>query len=313
MDLKPVEKFLDRFARWANLSKFEKFLDPYRVILLSLIILILINANLQGFNDAILSSITALLVSVITDTTITYIKTRNRFEEGAVITKPPPNIKIEFKWYKLPPLLKLSYGPAISGLILALVFSPNLPLYNIAGTAALAQALKHIIRYKNNNIFNPASLAMILVFLYVPAEAWWGNKIPEALILGLIVSWRIKRLPASITFMVAYTVFSMIAGSLQANSQDTRFSSQVNEFPQELNLVEPIATYIDLSTAWVFFAFFMLVEPRTSPRAFKAQIIYSALVALIAVLGFSYSLHSPILLALLIGNVATAFYLGKIK
>ena len=251
-----------------DLKSLEKLLDPYRVIFASLIILVFINANLQGFNDAILSSLTALIVSVAVDVIATYIKTKK---------------------------IILSYGPAISGLILALVFSPNLPLYNIAGTAALAQVLKHIIRYKNNNIFNPASLAMIIVFLSVPAEAWWGNKIPEALLLGAIVSWRIKRLPASITFMIAYTVFSMLVGSLQAKGQ------------------EPIASYIDLSTGWVFFAFFMLVEPRTSPRGLKAQVIYASLVALIATIGFTYSLHSPILLALLIGNAATAFYLGKIK
>ena len=251
-----------------DLKEIEKLLDPYRVIFVSLVILVFINGQLQGFNDAILSSLTALVVSVAVDVIATYIKTKK---------------------------IILSYGPAISGLILALVFSPNLPLYNIAGTAALAQVLKHIVRYKNNNLFNPASLAMIIVFLQVPAEAWWGNKIPEALILGLIVSWRIKRLPASITFMIAYTIFSMLVGSLIAKSQ------------------QPIANYIDLSTGWVFFAFFMLVEPRTSPRALKAQIMYASLIALIATMGFTYSLHSPILLALLIGNAASTFYFSKLK
>ncbi len=250
-----------------DLKTLERHLDPYRTIFAALAILVLINAQLLGFNDAILSSLTALIVSVAVDVIATYIKTKK---------------------------LIFSYGPAISGLILALVFSPNLPLYYIAGTAFLAQALKHVVRFNKNNIFNPASLAMIIVFLFVPGEAWWGNKIPEALILGLIVSWRIKRLPASITFMIGYVIFSILFGVAQGKA-----------------II--LQNYLDLSTAWVFFAFFMLIEPRTSPRALKAQIIYASLVALIAVLAFAYSFYSPILLALLIGNAATAFYLGKIR
>ena len=246
-----------------DLKEIEKKIDPYRLILASLIILVIINAPLQGVTDTISSAIIAVAISVGLDTGITYFKTKK------VI------------W---------SYGPAISGLILTLVFSPNLPLYYIAATAVLAQVLKHIIRYNNNNIFNPASLAMIIVFLFVPAEVWWGNKLYEALILGLLVSWRIKRLPASITFMIAYMVFSIfiVPGT-------------------------DVQGALDLALAWVFLAFFMLVEPRTSPRSLKAQVIYGALVALIAVVGFAQSWHSPILLGLLIGNAATAFFLSKLK
>ncbi len=246
-----------------DLKEFERKLNPYQVIFVSLVLLVIINAPLQGVTDAFLSAAVALVLSVAVDSLATYAKTK------------------KVVWW--------SYGPAISGLILALVFSPNLPLYYIAGTAVLAQVLKHVVRYNNNNIFNPAAIAMIIAFLFVPAEVWWGNKIPEVLILGLLISWRIKRLYASIAFMVAYIIFSLAVGPFDINHA------------------------LDLSLAWVFFAFFMLVEPRTSPRSMNAQLIYGSLVALIAVGGFAFGIHSPILLALLIGNMANAFYFIKLN
>ncbi len=244
-----------------------RFFDPYKTMIASLVILAIINAGLVGLQDAALSTIVSVAFSLGTDTKITYFKTK--------------------KWI-------FSYGPAISGLVLALVFSPNFPLYYVAATAVLAQTLKHLVRYNGNNIFNPASLAMFIVFFFVPAEAWWGNRLYEALALGLIVSWRIKRLPGSMAFLAAYAIFSMLLGQFAGDINNGGFGQ-----------------YVEKSTAWIFFALFMLVEPRTSPRGYRAQIIYGALIAAVSVLGFRFGLHSPILLALLAGNAAAAFYLNS--
>ncbi len=236
------------------------FQNPYKVMLISLVI-IAIATSLMGATD-LLAVVLTLVFSVATDTAITYMKLKK---------------------------FVVSEGPMISGLILGLVFTSS-PV-NTAAAAILAQTLKHLVKFDNRNIFNPASLGMFLIVAFFPGfglDGWHGSAIMWlTFALGVIVSWKIKRFPASVTFIIAFIILNFAISGNASNSAA-------------------------FSLTQLFLAFFMLVEPKTSPADYKQQIAYGIIIATVATVGFSYGLPSPPLLGLLVGN-ASRFLLLKIE
>lgn len=67
-------------------------------------------------------------------------------------------------------------GALLTGLIVALVLSPNETVYVAGLTAALAVASKYVVRTRWSNVFNPAALALVAsYFLFGTAQSWWGR------------------------------------------------------------------------------------------------------------------------------------------
>lgn len=159
----------------------------------------------------------------------------------------------------------------VTGLFLALILPPTTPLLLGGALAFAAVALRHALRTRGRPWFNPAALGVLLgVVLFGLAPAWWVGIGPwgEALVLafGLLLivrsttSWR---LPA--TFLLAYGSLSVV--------QHFVLGASTNPQVLFLQAVDP---------ATVFFALFMVTEPRTAPAAPQEKVLYAGVVGTLA-------------------------------
>lgn len=167
-------------------------------------------------------------------------------------------------------------GAILTGLIVALVLSPDEPWYAAVGTATLAIASKYVFRTRWSNIFNPAAFGLVLaVFLFGSGESWWGSladlPVPFVLVLvgaGLLVANHINKLPLVIAFLASY--FALFTAS--AFLGDPSRVAEVFRAPD--------------ANAAVFFAFFMLDDPPTCPVHYVDQVMYGIIVAVVSYTAF---------------------------
>jgi ferredoxin-NADP reductase/Na+-translocating ferredoxin:NAD+ oxidoreductase RnfD subunit len=158
----------------------------------------------------------------------------------------------------------------------------------LAGT--VSSASKFILARNGKHIFNPAALAAGLLSLTgLHAVTWWiGSSVlwPFALVLGLSVVWKIRRLPLLISFTSVAVVGQFML--LQYSNQ-----------PIGIGMKHAL-----LASPLIFLATIMLTEPATMPPRRNLQIVFAALVAVLYVTAPSFG---PFIvypeIALLIGNV----------
>ena len=185
----------------------------------------------------------------------------------------------------------------LSGLIVALLLSPYDAGMIAPATAVLAITSKHLFRARLANVSTPAALALVLAaVLFDAGHSWWGA-LPDlgwggALLIGA-AGWytadRINKLPMVLVFLGAFYTLATAASFIGEPSE-----------------VAGLFRSPDLHAA-LFFAFFMLDDPPTSPVKYRDQAAFGLLVAVSAfgfyeVFGWLYSM----LAGLLVGNLAWA-------
>jgi Na+-translocating ferredoxin:NAD+ oxidoreductase RnfD subunit len=160
-------------------------------------------------------------------------------------------------------------GALLSGLIIAMVLRPQEPLYVVALTSAIAIGSKYLLRTHWSNVFNPAALAIVASsLLFDTSQSWWGA-LPDLGIAGVgvlvatggFIADRINKSPMVLVFLLTYFVLFVIASFFGANT----LASEVFRTP-------------DLQAA-LFFAFFMLDDPPTSPVRYEDQAVFAIIVA----------------------------------
>ena len=163
-------------------------------------------------------------------------------------------------------------GAVLTALIVAMILSPFEPWWVPAVTAAIAVVSKYVARTKAANIFNPAALALIVAFYaFHTGQNWWGAlpQLPTwvmAVLIasGIFIADRVNRVPIVLVFLgVYYALFSVMAFA-----GDPRQVAEIFRAP-------------DLHAA-LYFAFFMLTDPPTSPITYRDQIVCGVLVALVS-------------------------------
>ena len=178
-----------------------------------------------------------------------------------------------------------------TGLFIALVFPPTASLVLLATVAFAAVAFRHVLRYKGRPWFNPATTGIVLgtVFLGL-APAWWVGIGPYGEIaiiaLGLTLLARTPRqwrLPA--VFLLTYGLLAAVQHVVVGTSLD----------PHVLLLQA-------FDPATLFFALFMMAEPRTAPGAAHEQVLYAGTVGVSAAFLPLFLPSLGILVALLAGN-----------
>lgn len=191
----------------------------------------------------------------------------------------------------------------VTGLLLALILPPTAPLLLGGALVFAAIAIRHALRTRGRPWLNPAALGILLGALFLGlAPAWWvglgtwGEILVLALGLLLIArsssSWR---LPA--TFVLAYGFLSIVQHVALGASTDPRVLL--------LQAIDP---------ATVFFALFMVTEPRTAPSAPHQKVLYAGTIGTLAAflpiflpsLGIVASLLGGNLLAVLLRHGASA-------
>ena len=183
-------------------------------------------------------------------------------------------------------------GAFLSGLIVALILSPHERWWVAAITAAVAVASKHVARVGRANVFNPAALALVATFYaFDTAQSWWGAlpdlPLPAIIALfatGIYITRRVNKTAAALTFLgVYYALFTITA------------------FVAPPEHVAEVYRAPELHAA-LFFAFFMVTDPPTSPPKPRDQIIFGAITAVVAygsfeLIGAAYFLLAGLLAA----------------
>lgn len=161
----------------------------------------------------------------------------------------------------------------ITSLILLLILPTKFP-HNILYIAAAgfgAMAIKYLPTIDKRHIFNPAAASVAAISL-ISAEhsaTWWvGTPImfPFVFLGGLLIVRRVRREGMVLSFLTANLILVSIFSFIHFGSlSDILHGLQVSL----------------LSSALIFFAFVMLVEPLTSPVTKRMQYLYGLLVALL--------------------------------
>ena len=217
---------------------------------------------------AITQIITALFVCILLEIFFNYIKSRVQQQKFA---------------------FKIPYSAIITALLIAGILAPETQWYIIAVASSIAIAIKHIAKslafVNNHTVFNPTALGIVTTaIIFSSANSWWiASNIYLVILFGLIIAYKIRRHYLAISYIIAHSIIFALYAFFKYG-------------PKE------IINY--LLFANLFFAFFMLIEPKTSPAQPKKQWIYGAIVAALA---FVFLQLAPTLdhnlMALLISNI----------
>lgn len=163
-------------------------------------------------------------------------------------------------------------GAWLTAAIVAMVLSPHEPWWVPAVTAVVGIVSKYVARVGNANVFNPAALALLITFFPLhTGQSWWGA-LPELpiyaiaalLIGGVFITNRVNKMPAALCFLGIYYLLVTIVA-----------------FAGNPERVAELYRAPDLHAA-VFFALIMVTDPPTSPPKARDQLIYGAIVAVVA-------------------------------
>ncbi|MCX6799640.1 MAG: RnfABCDGE type electron transport complex subunit D [Candidatus Falkowbacteria bacterium] len=194
----------------------------------------------------------------------------------------------------------------ITALILALIITPNLSEGFLHYTAfifwagAIAMASKYIFAINKKHLFNPVALSVVITSLIInQAASWWVGTIymfPFVLITGFLIVRKIYRADLVFNFFIASFLSIIIFGMLKGTPPliifyNTLFKSSV-----------------------LFFAFFMLTEPLTTPPTKILRIIYGVMVGVFFIPSFHIgkTFLTPEI-ALILGNVFSHLVSSKEK
>lgn len=179
----------------------------------------------------------------------------------------------------------------ITGLSLSILLRVgSFELALLAGVLAISS--KFIFIYQQQHFINPAAFAIVSMSLLF-SDAWtsagqWGHSIIFLLvfsILGLWVTQQAKSLSTAVLFIIIY------AGLLLTRA---------------LWLGDPLSIWLNQlnNGAFIIFSFFMITDPKTTPRSWPMRILFCSFVALIAyMLQFEYYLYQALFPALVISSL----------
>jgi Na+-translocating ferredoxin:NAD+ oxidoreductase RnfD subunit len=158
-----------------------------------------------------------------------------------------------------------------------------------AGTAAVSILSKHVITWRGHHFFNPSNFGLVLCFVLLgatradPLAFWWGPMSPWlalALVIILVGAFailsRLHLLAIAITFWIAFAIgIAVIAAA--GHQMTARWH------------LGPITGFefwrvVVLSPEVMIFLFFMITDPKTTPKSGIGRRVYALSVALIAVL-----------------------------
>jgi Na+-translocating ferredoxin:NAD+ oxidoreductase RnfD subunit len=259
----PSTEFVDRLR--AALQVGRRRLPPVRLLWLLLAALGVNGVLFLGGGLGVASLLVLPIVAVVTDLPFQRIRFDHlRFPDAAIVT----------------------------GLFLALLFPPVVPLI-AAGAATLgAVGLRHILRARGRPWFNPAAAGLILgAVAFGLAPAWWGA-ISEGWVLlagATLFIWNLPRWRLPVAFLAAFAGFTTLGRVVYTVGSGAIVSSHV----LALAVADPTL---------LFFGLLMVAEPRTGPSRAQFGWIYGVVIAAAAAF---LPLALPTLalpLALLVGN-----------
>lgn len=217
-------------------------INVYDLMILALFVLTVYNAYTFGLSS-IVSIVAIVLTTSLFELAINFIKEKRKTDGRAKHVFFPKSA-------------------LITGLILGIIIQgPMLFLILISAIAILS---KHIIRIKGRHIFNPANFGLFVGILLTPflpvSQSWWGtSNILLVTVLGILVVYKLKRYHLVLPFLAVHAALMFFIFSFN---------------------VDMLVSHI-VSVSLLFFTFYMLTEPVTSPSKMKSRIIFGALAGLL--------------------------------
>lgn len=182
--------------------------------------------------------------------------------------------------------LHIPYSAYITGIIIGLLLSPSLDFLPVLLVSLLAIGSKHLLKWKNTHIFNPAAFGLVLAGLILPISVSWHGVSSLLLIapLGLALMYFTKTLATGLSFFISFAVILALQALVSGNNPAI--------------MLESLA-FIGTT---VFFAFFMVVEPKTASVTPAGKTLFGVLVALLCFASLSLMPELFPLLGLLAAN-----------
>ncbi len=158
-----------------------------------------------------------------------------------------------------------------------------------AGTAAVSLLSKYVIKWKGSHVFNPSNIGLVLCFVLLgrnraePLDFWWGPVsvwllFAFAVIVtgGLMILLRLKLLWIAISFWLAFAAgIAVLAATGHAMVARWHLGPITGPYFWWALLTSPEV---------LVFLFFMLTDPKTSPRGQRDRVLYAVSVGLLAAL-----------------------------
>ncbi|HYM51726.1 MAG TPA: RnfABCDGE type electron transport complex subunit D [Candidatus Limnocylindrales bacterium] len=194
-------------------------------------------------------------------------------------------------------------GAVICGLLVGMVLAPLTPPGVAAIAGGLAALSKHMLRAGSTHVFNPSAVGLLAAGLAFPGsgQSWWGalGDLPAPFILlvlagGTLIAFRVNRMPSVLAFLLVFFAALTLVAAWGGGG---------------IHLA--LAFRAPFSNAAVFFACFMLTDPRTSPTRPADQASYGATTGVASLLAFFFlSGFGYLLVGLLAGNAWQALRRG---
>jgi Na+-translocating ferredoxin:NAD+ oxidoreductase RnfD subunit len=190
-------------------------------------------------------------------------------------------------------------GAVLTAVIVAMVMRAQEPWMVPVAASVIAVLSKYLLRTRQAIVFNPAALALVLMFYILPhGQSWWGA-LPDisplwlrAVLLagGLYISSRVNKLPLVLSFLAAY--FCLFTAT--AFLGDPRHVAEIFRSPD-----------ID---AVVYFTVVILTDPPTSPAKYSGQWRFGIIVATVGYAVFMlFGVVYFLLAGVLVGNIWEAW------
>src|SRR6266545_2396575 len=158
-----------------------------------------------------------------------------------------------------------------------------------AATAAVSLLSKYVIKLRGGHIFNPSNIGLVICFLALgsgraePLDFWWGPMsawmaLALAIIVvgGLAILSRLHLLSIAVGFWLAFAAGIGVL-ALSGHAMTARWHlGQITGFEFWRILVT--------SPEILVFLFFMITDPKTSPKGTRARVFYAVAIGLLAAL-----------------------------
>jgi Na+-translocating ferredoxin:NAD+ oxidoreductase RnfD subunit len=159
--------------------------------------------------------------------------------------------------------------------------------YVFAAVSALGLLSKHLVRSGERPVFNPSNVALVLCFLVLgtgrvnPLDFWWGPMsgpmiaVVCVLVAGAAaVTRRVGMLSLSLTCWASFAL-GLAVPALLGHAMRARWSlTPVTDWTWWRILVT--------SPEVIVFLFFMVTDPKTTPRSPRGRVLFGAVVGLTA-------------------------------
>ena len=157
------------------------------------------------------------------------------------------------------------------------------------GTAAFALLSKYLFKVGGSHIFNPSNIGLVVCFLLLgperaePLDFWWGPMsgwLAFALIVivggGLLILTRLHLLVIAVGFWLSFAAGTALL-ALTGHAMTARWHLGP--------ITGPYFWWVLITSPEILvFMFFMITDPKTTPKSRRGRVIYAVSVGLLAAL-----------------------------